>query len=98
MRRMEPEVAMALEVHNPLALLLLVLVPVIIWVSRISLAGLSRGRRIFSTALRCLILVALVLALADLHSIRTGDELTVIFALDQSKSIPDPWRLRETRR
>ena len=83
------------EVHNPLALLLLGFVPVIILVGRASMAGLGRWRAFVSTFLRCAILLAIVLALADLHIARTSDDLTVIFALDQSESVPASWRKRE---
>ncbi len=89
---------MALEVHNPVALVLLVFLPLAILVGRRSLAGLSPGRSIVSTVIRCLVMLAVILARADLHRAREGDLLTTVFVVDQSRSIPADWRRREAFR
>ena len=69
-------------------LLLLLLLPVMWWLSFQSLAGLGRWRRFFVMALRSLVLTIIVLALADMQYQRRSDQLTVIYLLDQSLSIP----------
>ena len=64
------------------------LVPLLWWFSFRSLASLGRVRRLVALALRALVLVLLILALAEIQLVRTSDRLTVIYLLDQSLSIP----------
>ena len=73
-------------------LVLLVLLPLLWWLSFRSLSGLGRWRRLVVLSLRSLVLAILVLALADMQYQRKSDRLTVIFLLDQSLSIPAPQR------
>jgi uncharacterized membrane protein len=58
---------MKFEFTNPLALLLLLLIPAAIYLVRHSLANLSRRRAAWSTGVRITILLLIVLALAGLH-------------------------------
>ncbi|MFO0974563.1 MAG: VWA domain-containing protein [Phycisphaerae bacterium] len=73
---------------EPRALWLLLL-PVVLWLwSRRSLAGLSPGRRMAALVARTLVIALLVLALAGLQNVRISRDLSVIFVLDQSRSVP----------
>ena len=74
--------------QSPWYLLLLVLVPVLWWLSFKSLAALGPSRRILALLLRTAVLVLLILAAAEIQLVRTSDKLTVIYLLDQSLSIP----------
>src|SRR6476646_4310001 len=69
-------------------ILLLLLVPLAVYLSRTSLALLRRNRRAFSLGLRILIITLLVLALAGLQVVNASDRLSVVFLLDRSDSIP----------
>jgi uncharacterized membrane protein/NAD(P)-dependent dehydrogenase (short-subunit alcohol dehydrogenase family) len=69
-------------------LLLLGLLPLIWWLGFRSLAGLGGGRRLLALLLRSLVLALLVLALAEMSWQKKTDQLTVIYLLDQSESIP----------
>jgi Ca-activated chloride channel homolog len=81
---------MRIEFTNPLALLLLLLVPAAIYMARHSLANLSRKRAIWSTGVRLTILLLLVLALAGLRIRTTARDLALIFLVDVSASVaPD---------
>jgi Mg-chelatase subunit ChlD len=77
-----------LNAQQPLWLLLLALVPVLWLVSRRSLPGLGVWRGRVAFALRSLVLLAIVLALAEAQWNRRSDEVTVAYLLDQSQSIP----------
>jgi len=73
---------------NPIALVaLLCLVPVVLWARR-PLAGLGKVRGGVALALRCVITTLLVLALARLQWSFTRDEMSVIYVLDRSLSVP----------
>src|SRR3990172_258841 len=74
--------------ESPWYLLLLALVPVLWWFSFRGLAALGLGRRVLSLGLRSLVLLALILAVAEMQLVHTSDQLTVIYLLDQSESIP----------
>jgi len=69
-------------------LLLLLLLPVMWWIGYRSLSGLGQWRRLTALALRSGVLSIIVLALADMQYQRRSDQLTVIYLLDQSLSIP----------
>jgi uncharacterized membrane protein/Mg-chelatase subunit ChlD len=73
---------------KPLYLLLLTLLPILWFLSFRSLAGLGRYRRLAALALRSIVLVAIILALAEIQLLQTSDKVTVIYVLDQSESIP----------
>lgn len=72
--------------------LYLVLLPPLIYftwrLSRVSMADLSRGRKLFSLSLRIVIITLLLLAIAGIQFVRPSKSLTVIFAVDISDSIP----------
>ncbi len=77
---------------SPWYLLLLGLVPVLWWFSFRSLAALGMARRILSLVVRSLVLLAFILALAEIQLVRRNDQLTVFYLLDQSESIPTQHR------
>ena len=78
---------------SPWWLLLLVLLPVLWWVSLRTLSGLGRARRLAAIAFRTVVMLAVIFALAEIQVKRTSDRLTVIYLLDQSMSIPEAQRL-----
>ena len=67
--------------------LLLLLLPLAVYLSRTSMAILRRGVRRFSLALRLVIIILLVLALSGVEVVRAADRLSVVFLLDRSDSI-----------
>lgn len=69
-------------------LALLAVVPLLWWFSFRSLAGLGTWRRLLALTLRTVVLLAIVLALAEIQLLKTSDKVTVIYLLDQSESIP----------
>src|SRR3954447_23466686 len=82
---------------HPAYLLLLLLVPVLVHVSRHSLSDMRRGRARFSLGLRAVIFTLLVLGLAGLQLSRPSNKLCVLFVLDRSDSIPAKQREAELR-
>ncbi|MCC6124973.1 MAG: VWA domain-containing protein [Pirellulales bacterium] len=78
----------SLTFQSPWFLLLLALLPALWWYSYRRLAGLGTVRKWIALGLRTLVLLLLVLALAEMQFVRTSDKLTVLYLLDQSKSIP----------
>jgi Mg-chelatase subunit ChlD/uncharacterized membrane protein len=74
--------------ESPVYLWLLLLLPLVIWLSRKSMAGLGRTRQSMAIVLRCLVLAVMVLALAGVQRVRTNDDLTVLFLVDRSDSVP----------
>ena len=83
----------SLAFDSPGYLLLLLLLPVMWWLSFAGLSGLGRWRRIVALVLRSVVFSAIVLALADVQYQRRSDKLAVIYLLDQSLSIPIEQRL-----
>jgi uncharacterized membrane protein/Mg-chelatase subunit ChlD len=79
--------------NSPWYLLLLLVLPFMWWFSFHSLSGLGPWRRLFALALRTIVLLLIVAALAEMQYQRTSDRLTVIYLLDQSLSIPEGRRL-----
>lgn len=77
---------------SPWYLLLLLAAPLLWAWSYRSLAGLGRLRRALALILRTVVYALLVAALAEIQVVRTSDHLTVVFLLDQSLSVPEPWR------
>ena len=74
--------------EEPLWLLLLLAMPPLLWLGwRRSRVRLSRRRLLAGRILRALALLLLVLALAGLTAWRHEDRLTVLFALDASRSV-----------
>src|SRR5207253_10264794 len=77
----------SLSLHDALPiLLLLLLIPVIVWLSYRSLAGLGPIRRWVAIGLRCLLILLLTLALAELRLRKPNDTTTVFFLVDRSRS------------
>lgn len=74
---------------SPLALFLLLLLPIIAWMGWPA-PGPSRRREIFSLTLRLLLTLCLILALAGAEITRGGDRLAVVFLVDVSDSVPKP--------
>jgi Mg-chelatase subunit ChlD/uncharacterized membrane protein len=79
---------LGLEPVQPAWLLLLLLVPVIVWMSYRSLAGLGPVRRGVAIGLRCTLVILLTLALAETQGRMPHENVTVLFLWDQSLSIP----------
>jgi Mg-chelatase subunit ChlD len=78
---------MRLEFTNPLALLLLLLIPAAIFLARHSLANLSPRRTAWATGVRLTILLLIVVALAGLRIRTTARDLALIFLVDVSASV-----------
>lgn len=82
-------------IQNPYYLLLAIPACVfLVWLQHHTLSGISRGRMWLAYLLRSASVVLVALALAGLQMIVERDALTVVFALDVSKSIPESERLR----
>jgi uncharacterized membrane protein len=79
---------LSLEPLEPWWLLLLLQVPLVVWFSFRSLAGLGPVRRWLAIGLRCLLVALLVLARADTHARHQGEGVTVLFLWDRSFSMP----------
>ena len=76
-----------LELTHPWFLALAFVVAFLAWTQRRSLADMTPAQRRVCFALRTLILLLLILALAGLRWLLPSRELAVIFAVDQSASI-----------
>jgi uncharacterized membrane protein len=77
-----------LEFVRPWWLVLLAFVPVVVLVARQSLGGLGPTRKWTAIAVRSLIVAALALALAEPRIRRPSDNVTVLFVIDRSLSVP----------
>ena len=69
-------------------LALLAVIPLLIALSFRSLSGLGPIRRVLALLARAVVVLLAVLALAGAHRTQRIDDLSVIFLLDRSKSIP----------
>lgn len=78
-----------LSFDSPGYLLLLAALPLLWIASYRSLAGMGPVRRWVAIVLRSLVLLLLVCALADMQWKQLSDRLTVIYAVDESLSIPE---------
>src|SRR6266446_324939 len=78
---------MTLGFIYPPALLLIVLVPLAIYLSRTSLTNLSPARSAASLTTRILLILLIVLALAGLRIRTTSRDLALIFLVDVSASV-----------
>ncbi|HWC77393.1 MAG TPA: vWA domain-containing protein, partial [Blastocatellia bacterium] len=78
---------MKIELTNPLALVLLGLIPLVLYLARNSLAALSKRRRAASIAVRIAIILLVVLALAGLRLNSSSNDLALIFVIDVSASV-----------
>ena len=80
----------SITVGNPWWLILLPLIlPPLVWMSYRSLAGLGPVRRALAILFRATVITLIVLALAQLQSVRVTDRLTTMFLIDASNSIPN---------
>ncbi|MEW6249080.1 MAG: VWA domain-containing protein [Planctomycetota bacterium] len=79
-----------LRFEFPGYLALLALIPLLLALSYRSLAGLGAVRRVLAISVRVLVVLVIVLALAGGQRARPVKDLTVIFLMDGSKSIPVP--------
>jgi uncharacterized membrane protein/Mg-chelatase subunit ChlD len=82
-------VLIRLEVMQPGWLLLLLLIPLLIYYSYRSLAGLGPVRRWVALGLRSLLILLLALALAEIRLRHSDENVTVLFLVDRSLSIPE---------
>ncbi len=73
---------------TPLLLLLFLLLPLILWLGWPSRA-VSRSREIASLVLRLIIFSSLVFSLAGLEIVRSANNLSVVFLVDVSDSMPE---------
>ncbi len=79
----------SITVGNPWWLILIpLIIPPLVVVSYRSLAGLGPVRRLLAILLRASVITLIVLALAEVQSVRITDRLTTMFLIDASKSIP----------
>jgi uncharacterized membrane protein len=74
--------------EKPWFLLILLALPLLAVLARWSRSGLERGRSIAGTAVRTLLLLAVVFSLADAHWLSRSYRTCTIFLLDHSYSIP----------
>ncbi len=79
---------------RPAYLWLALLIVVFWWIARKSLSGLGPIRGKLALAARSTVLILLVLAMAGMHRILKNDDLTVLFLVDQSRSVPPDVRKR----
>jgi uncharacterized membrane protein len=82
---------LSLEPTQPWWLLLLGLIPIIILLSYRSLAGLGPVRRWVAIGLRCALILFLTLALAEVRLRHENENITVLFLVDRSLSIPEEY-------
>src|SRR3990172_7682837 len=79
--------ALRLELTHPWRLACLAMLPLVAYYFHRSLVDFPRWQRTFSLAVRTVIVVLLVLALAGLTLLNTTNEKFVIFAVDRSLSV-----------
>ncbi len=77
-----------LALSAPAYLALLLTLPLVVLMSRRSLASLGVTRRWVAVVARALVIIAVAFALADPEWVKQTDDQTVAFAIDQSDSVP----------
>jgi uncharacterized membrane protein len=77
---------------EPWYLALLGLLPLVWWIGARSLGGLGPVRRWVVLAMRTLVVLLVVAALAGIQWVRTSERLTVFYLVDRSLSVPDQQR------
>ncbi len=82
-----PRPPMKIEFTNPVALVLLGLIPVALYFARHSLANLARARARASLLARVVLLLMIVLALAGIRVRTASRDLALIFVVDVSASV-----------
>ncbi|MFO0909756.1 MAG: vWA domain-containing protein, partial [Isosphaeraceae bacterium] len=84
---------LSVTVVSPWWLVLIpILLPPLVLMSYRSLSGLGSVRRAVAIVLRSAVITLVVLALAELQSVRKSERLVTIFLLDTSQSIPAEMR------
>ncbi|GIW96725.1 MAG: hypothetical protein KatS3mg111_0058 [Pirellulaceae bacterium] len=78
----------SISFEHPWLLLLLLVVPLLWWVSWRPLASLGEGRRFAALCFRSILITLIVLAIAGVQWVWISERTTVIYLLDQSDSIP----------
>ncbi len=78
---------MRIEFTNPLALALLLLIPLALLIARRSLANLSRARQVASITARALVFLLIIAALAGLRIRTASRDVALIFLVDVSASV-----------
>ena len=68
---------------QPAYLALLAVIPLLWWIGRRSLAGMGRGRRWMALALRSLLVLLVVGALAEVQLVRSSDRLAVLYVVGE---------------
>jgi Mg-chelatase subunit ChlD len=79
--------AYSLDCEHPEYLLLLLALPLLAWWGRHSLSAMGRWRQVAALVLRGAVVVAITLALAEVHIVRTSDRLAVVYLVDRSESV-----------
>ena len=80
-------------IGRPLWLILLpmVIIPLILFSFK-GLSGLGKVRRIFAILVRTAVVTAIILALAEVQTVRRNEKLTTMYVVDVSESIPVEFR------
>ncbi len=79
----------SIRFDDPWWLLLIPLVlPPLVWASQRSLTGLGPIRRILAIGIRSFVITLVVLALAEMKSVKRTDRLTTMYLIDVSNSVP----------
>src|SRR6266481_1630007 len=81
--------SIALELTHPVRLICLAVIPVLLYYFWRSLVDFPRWQRAVSFAVRTLIVMLLVLALAGLTLLRPTTEQFIVFVVDRSTSVGD---------
>ncbi len=93
--RKQGEVSRHVHVQHPEMLLIIIpLLAFLLFLQLKTLSGISRGRMWTAFLIRASIFNLLILALAGLQMVIERDTLSVLFALDCSKSVPESERQR----
>ncbi len=80
--------AWSVSFEHPQRLWLLLSVPLLVVLTWRALSCLEPLQRFSALATRCGVIAILILCIAGLQSVRRNDDLTVIFLLDRSNSVP----------
>lgn len=76
------------EIVRPWWLLCLLFIPAVVFLSFRSLAGLGSFRRVCAIGIRCLLILFVTLALAEVRLSQPNETVTVLFLVDRSLSVP----------
>ena len=84
---------LSIEVGRPwwLIAIPLILPPLIVFSTK-SLSGLGKVRQTLAILLRTTVVMLIILALAEVQTVRKNERLTTIFVVDASQSIPFDWK------